>query len=440
MSIKKSNSSQWRKGIILSATFLTLLLVVGTTVSCNKKQKPVGESALSDEDILNSEGIDTFALKTFSIIEDSVSSKNPRFNLLGAINDPVFGTTEASFYTQISLSGFSPDFGVLADVIIDSFIVSFRYGGYYGDISEHLFEVYAIDEDLHKDSSYYEFSTVLTQPTNLVPVANNEGYILPKPLVPAVVGQDTVSPQLRIPLDTLFARQLMQLAETVADNEEFIQNFKGLFFKVNNGAISPGSGNILYLESTNPASKLTVYYKKNNQPEQFDFLISSSLVDFNHVDIDNSSTNVDVVLSDTLSGQTEFYAQAFKTRAKIQFPSFDDLPKDIVIHRATLELPVNYFVGDGLYPSTIVSAAARFQAENDQYFLLDNNVQYNQQKRAYIINLRPYLQSVINGQAINDGIIVSPLFFNTSSERMIFNGPNTTNKLKPKLSVVYTEF
>jgi hypothetical protein len=440
MSIKKSNSSQWRKGIILSATFLTLLLVVGTTVSCNKKQKPVGESALSNDDILNSGGVDTFALKTFSIIEDSVSSKDPRFNLLGAINDPVFGTTEASFYTQISLSGFSPDFGVLADVIIDSFIVSFRYGGYYGEISEHLFEVYAIDEDLHEDSSYYEFSTVLTQPTNLVPVANNEGYILPKPLVPAVVGQDTVSPQLRIPLDTLFARQLMQLAETAADNEEFIDNFKGLFFKVNNGAISPGSGNILYLESTNPASKLTVYYKKNNQPEEFDFLISSSLVDFNHVDIDNSSTNVDVVLNDTLSGQTEFYAQAFKTRAKIQFPSFDDLPKDIVIHKATLELPVNYFLGDGLYPSTIVSAAARFQAENDQYFLLDNNVQYNQQKRAYIINLRPYLQSVINGQAINDGIIVSPLFFNTSTERMIFNGPNTTNKLKPKLSVVYTEF
>lgn len=440
MSVKKSNSTQWRKGIILSATFLFLLLFAGSTVSCNKKQKPVGESALSDEDILNSGGVDTFALKTFSITEDSVFSKDPRFNLLGAINDPVFGTTEASFYTQISLSGFSPDFGVLADVIIDSFIVSFRYGGYYGDISEHLFEVYALDEDLYEDSSYYEFSTILTQPPNLVPVANNEGYILPKPLVPSVVGQDTVSPQLRIPLDTLFARQLMQLAETAADNEEFIQNFKGLFFKVNNGAISPGSGNILYLESTNPASKLTVYYRENDEPKEFDFLISSSLVDFNHVDIDNSSTNVDVVLSDTLSGQTEFYAQAFKTRAKIQFPSFDNLPKDIVIHKATLELPLNYFLGDGLYPSTIVSAAARFQAENDQYFLLDNNVQYNQQRRAYIINLRPYLQSVINGQAINDGIVISPLFFNTSSERMIFNGPSTTNKLKPKLSVVYTEF
>jgi hypothetical protein len=141
-----------------------------------------------------------------------------------------------------------------------------------------------------------------------------------------------------------------------------------------------------------------------------------------------------------LSGQTEFYTQAFKTRAKIQFPTFSDLPKDIVIHKATLELPINYFLGADFYPSTIVSAAARFKEDSDQYFLLDNNVQYNQQKRSYIINLRPYLQSVINGQAINDGIIVSPLFFNTSTERIIFNGPNTTNKLKPKLSVVYTEF
>lgn len=440
MNILEPTSNLWRKGIILSATFLFLLLTVGTTVSCNKKHKPVGESALSDEDILNSAGLDTFALKTFSIVEDSISSKNPKFNMIGALNDPVFGTTDASFYTQISLSGFSPDFGVLADVIIDSFVVSFRYGGYYGDISEHLFEVYELDEDMHADSTYYEFSTLLTKPGNLVPTANNEGFILPQPLVPAVVGQDTVSPQLRIPLDTVFARNLMQLAETVADNEEFIESFKGLFFTVNNGAVPLGEGNILYLESTNPASKLTVYYRQDNEPKEFDFLISSTLVDFNHMTIDNGGTNVEYVINDTLAGQSEYYAQAFKTRAKIQFPSFDDLPKDIVIHEATLELPISYFLGDGLYPSTIVSAAARFEADNDQYFLLDNNVQYNQQSRSYIINMRPYLQSVINGQAVNDGIIVSPLFFNTSAERLIFNGPNSLNKLKPKLSVVYTEF
>jgi len=440
MSIKKSNSVQWRKGFILSATFLFLLLVLGTTVSCKKNQKTVGASALADDDLLNSGGIDTFSLKTFSIVEDSIFSKNPRFNLLGSVNDPVFGTTEASFYTQISLSGFSPDFGILSDVIIDSFVVAFRYGGFYGEISEHLFEVYELDEDLYEDSSYYEFSSKLTKATNLVPTANNDGFIRPEPLLPAIVGIDTVSPQLRIPLDTVFARELMQLAEIVADNEEFIENFKGLFFRVNTGFQAPGQGNILYLESSNPASKLTVYYREDNEQKQFDFLISSSLVDFNHIDIDNSTTNVDVVISDTVPGQSSFYAQAFKTRAKIQFPTFDDLPKDIVIHKATLELPIDYFLGEGFYPSTIVSAAARFQEDNDQYFLLDNNVQFNQQGRSYIINLRPYLQSVINGQAINDGVIISPLFFNTSTERIIFNGPNTMNKLKPKLSVVYSEF
>jgi hypothetical protein len=440
MSLKKSNSSQWRKGLILSATFLFLLFVAGTTVSCNKKKKTVGESALSDDNLLNSEGIDTFALKTFSIVEDSISTKNPRFNLLGSFNDPVFGTSNASFYTQISLSGFSPDFGVLADVVIDSLVASFRYGGYYGTVTQQLFEVYEIDEDLSVDSSYYGFSTVATKPVNLVPTANNEGYILPAPLTQAVVGQDTVAPQLRIPLDTLFARQLMELAETVSDNTEFIESFKGLYFKVNNGTQTPGQGTILYLESTNPASKLTVYYKEDGEQKQFDFLISASLVDFNHMDIDNSSTNVEFVINDTLAGQTEFYSQAFKTRAKIQFPTFSDLPKNIVIHKATLELPISYFTGSDFYPSTIVSAASRFNEGSDQYFLLDNNVQYNQQRRSYIVNLRPYLQSIINGQAINDGIVISPLFFNTSSERIIFNGPNTSNKLKPKLSVLYTEF
>ena len=34
----------------------------------------------------------------------------------------------------------------------------------------------------------------------------------------------------------------------------------------------------------------------------------------------------------------------------------------------------------------------------------------------------------------------SPRFFINSAERVIFNGPNTINKSKPKLVVTYTEF
>jgi hypothetical protein len=434
----------WRKGIFLSATFLVLLSLSGGMVSCKKKLKPAGEGALSEDALLSSEGIDTFALRTYSIPRDSVSTRDPRFNLLGSYHDPVFGTVEANFYTQISLSGVSPNFGDFNEITIDSFVVSFRFGGYYGNMTHQLFEVYELDDNLYKDSSYYSFSTAAVKPDNLVPTANNEGYIRPNPLANTIVGTDSAAPpQLRIPLDTVFARDLMQLAAASATNDVFIEQFKGLHFRVNNGMQAPGQGGVVYLESINPASKLTVYYKQDTIPREFDFLIGAALADFNHVDIDNTGTRVGTVLQDTISGQQEFYAQVFGSRAKIEFPTIENLPKNIVIHQARLELPVSYFVGSDLYPSTTVTASARLQEGSSQLFFITSGnptFQYNAALRAYTIDMRNYIQSFINGQVINDGIIIDPFNFNSTVERIIFNGPNTTNKLKPRLRVLYTEF
>jgi hypothetical protein len=433
--------AKWRRGVLLSATFLFLFLIAGSIASCKKKPNPAGEGALNPDLLMSSGGVDTFALRTFSINRDSVQTKNPRFNLLGSYNDPVFGTVEANFYTQLSLSAASPNFGDFNTIVIDSFVMAFRYGGFYGSTTPQLFEVYELDEDLHKDSTYYEFSTVAVKSTNLVPSANNEGLIKPNPLASTTVGTDTSAPpQIRIPIDTVFARDLMQLAALSATNEDFIESFKGLYFKVNNGFQSPGQGGILYLESVNPQSKLTVYYKQDGISRLFDFLIGPALLDFNHVEVNNSGTRVETVINDTVSGQVEFYAQVFGSRAKVEFPSISNLPKNIVVHQATLELPVSYFLGSDFFPSSIITASARANADSDQLFFVDNNVQYNQQLRAYIINLRQYVQAYINGQIINDGIVLDPFFFNTSTERIVLNGPNTPNKIKPKLTIVYTEF
>jgi hypothetical protein len=40
----------------------------------------------------------------------------------------------------------------------------------------------------------------------------------------------------------------------------------------------------------------------------------------------------------------------------------------------------------------------------------------------------------------NTGIVVSPLFFRNSAERIVFNGVETNNKKKPKLVVTYTTY
>lgn len=433
MMIKIKNVITWRGALMLSATFFCLALVA---TSCKKKRSPIGEGALPPGTTLSSSGVDTFQLNTYTIDEDSTVSMDPRFNLLGSYNDPVFGDVDASFYTQLTVEGFNPDFP--ASYTVDSIIMAFEFGGYYGEISEQTFEVYEVTEELSRDSSYLSSSSALTNPSNLV---SGTGQIVPDPLTDAVVGEDTLNPQLRIPLLNSFGEYLMINAAAAPDSETFLDAFKGLRFKVNNPTQSPGEGTILYLTTTTPASKLTVYYTDDATGDslEFDFLVSGSLVDFNHIEIDNSGTDVQAVLDDPTEGQDQFYAQTFKSRAKIDFPSLNDIPSDVIIHEATLEIPVDYYQGNDLYPSSVVTISSELFENDDRRYLINDNISFNDQRKAYVVNLRTYVQNVLSGEIINNGVIVSPLLYNSTTERIIFNGPESVNKKQPKLNVVYTK-
>jgi hypothetical protein len=432
MMIKIKNLITWRGALMLSAAFFCLALVA---TSCKKKNSPIGEGALPPGSVLSSSGVDTFQLYTYTIDEDSTVSMDSRFNLLGSYNDPIFGTVDASFYTQFTVEGFSPDFP--AGYIVDSVVMAFEFGGYYGEISEQTFEIRQVNEKLTRDSSYLSSSSATTNSTNLV---DGPGNITPDPLTEAIVGDDTLNPQLRIPLTNSFGAYLMNLATNSPDSETFLAGFQGLHFKVTNGMQNPGVGTILYLATTNPASKLTVYYTDTNgDPFEFDFLVSGSLVDFNHIDINDAGTVVETVLNDFTLGQNQYYAQTFKSRAKIDFPSLNDIPEDVIIHEATLEIPIDYYQGSDFYPSSAVTISSELFENDDNRYLINDNVIYNEQKRAYVVNLRTYVQNILSDEIVNNGIIISPKLYNSTTERIIFNGPESVNKKQPKLSVVYTK-
>lgn len=429
------NTKMWRRTKLFFAAFFCLS--IGAT-SCKKKFNPNGKDVLPPGSIMSSGGIDTFKVHTYTELEDSINSMDPEFNLLGSYNDPVFGKMEASFYTQLTLSGFSPDFGDLNDLVIDSAIMAFEYGGYYGKLNTQLFEAYEILDDLSRDSSYLRTSTVQVGTQNIVATGNNEGLIKPNTDKPAIVGNDTLKPQLRLPIDHTFARHLLEVAQTATSDNTFLEEFKGLHFKVNNPTFSSGEGGILYLATSKAASKLTVYFTVDNKQSKFDFIITNKAVDFNHIEVDNTNTKVEQVLNDPSLGDEEFYAQAFISRAKIEFESINDLPKNIIVHEATLEIPTNYFEGDPHYISGEVIASAKLFEDDERKYVVQT-VAFNKSKKAYVINVRTYVQNILKGEIQNNGIYLSPKRYNTSAERIIFNGANSTYKKQPKLNIVYTE-
>ncbi len=440
--MKQNQSLWWRKGLFLSATFL-LSIILAT--SCKKKETSLGQNTIDQNNILSSAGIDTFQLRTFTIAVDSVISDNPAFALLGSYNDPVFGTVNAEFYTQFRLEGLNPDFGDLNTIAIDSFVLGLEYSGFYGESGDQTFEVYEITDPngLHLDSTYYSFSTLAVGANNLMAAGKEVVYMDENDIT--VIGADTVDPQLRLHLDTNKARTFLEDAminnpTAFTSNEEFADYFKGFLVRTNNGPQASGDGGVFYFNLNDALSKATIYYTQAGVQQSFDFLINSNSADFNHIDIDNFGTKVETVINDTISGMTEFYSQSFASRAVIQIPGLSNIPKNAIVHSAVLELPIQYQTAAKYAPAFDASIATRESSVSDNLLGINVLAGYVSSFKRYEVDLRAYVQAIITGEIDNTEIIVSPLLFITSMDRIIFNGPNTDNKAKPKIRVLYTEF
>jgi hypothetical protein len=363
--------------------------------------------------------------------------------LLGSYVDPKFGKVSAEFYTEFRLKSLNPVFGDVGTIVYDSCVLALQYVGYYGDLSAQNFEVYELNDSLSMDTVYYDFSTKPVKPGNLV--VNGMGSITPKPLTNAVVNGDTLAPQLRIPLDTNFAKSMIQESTsgngTFASNVNFQTFFKGFKVKVNNPSQTIGKGAIFYFNiNNNAASKLTIYYTQNGVKKSYDIVMNSLAADFVHIDTDQSGTPLEMVLQDSTKGLSTFYAQAFRQRAVIKIPGLDNLPKNVVVHRADLTLPVQFQNGYRYKPGSAVSVAARLKASDTRLSNLNVVGAFVDSKKHFAIDLRTYAQAIIADNIDNTGVVVSPVFFRNSAERIVFNGPNTINKMKPKLILTYTTY
>jgi hypothetical protein len=427
------------KNILFKCCALLLLLVV---VSCKKKDSILGKDVIDPYAYLNGTTTDTFDIITTIIEEDSIITDNAANVVLGSYNDPKFGKFDASFYTQLRLAGVNPNFGDVSTIVVDSFVLALEYVGYYGDLSPQTFEVYELNEDLYLDSTYYAFTNKNTKPGNLVPVGTE--LMTPDPFNKAVVGVDSLLPQLRIQLNTSLATALINEATsgsaTFASNEGFLSYFKGLKVKTNNGTQASGTGGILYFNINSPASKATIYFTQDGVQKTYDLLINTSCADFTHVEKDITGKPLEQLLQNESLGNIEFYAQAFNFRALVKIPGLNNLKKNQLIHRANLHLPIQFQSNYRYKPGLNISVATRIKEAVQTYTNLGVLGSYDDYTKEFSVDLKQYTQAIINKDIENTGIILSPRYFINSAERIVFNGKNTINKAKPRLVVTYTTY
>ena len=449
----------WRKGLTLSATFLLAIFLI---VSCKKKNQTIGGTAINQNELLSSGGIDAFSIVTYSVNDglDSLVTSETNTSVLGSYNDPVFGKVNGEIYTQLKLSSPNPVFaeGVIT---IDSVVLGMQYAGYYGNSGDQNIEVYEIHDPvgMFADSSYLASDEIgeLTfgASTNLVYTDENpfgsttnnipDGgiyYLSTGGLT--VIGDDTLSSsQLRIHLKREFGMKFITEAKdpastTFDSNEDFFEYFKGLHIKTNNTSQSSGQGGMFYFDLKDTYSKMSIYYKIDGVTKTpFDLLINSETATFTHMNVDHSGTVLADIIADSTLGENQYYAQAYGTRAIIQIESLVNLPTNVIIHKATLDLPIQYQTGTKYAPSSDMVATTILEPGKYGFYSF---VPYDSYNKRYQIDLRAYVQAVVNKEIENTGIAISPALFVSSVDRIIFNGKNSTNKDKPRLNIVYTEF
>ena len=421
--------------------------------ACKKSPETIGNNLISDNNYIGVYHTDTTEIVSHSYF-DSVSTRNTTNALLGSMKDPVFGNSEAGFYTQLRLSLAGQNFGV--NPILDSLVLQLSVTNYYGDTNViQTVHVHELTDTLSANAAYYNHSSVAYNPIDYA----NSYQFCPRPKTTTnIVGTDTVRHAiLRIPLSHTLGNYLMNL-DTLAYSqpEIFKEIFKG-FYVTCDPVSQPGA--ITYINLTDNAyTLLQLYYHNAATPEKamrFDYYVTSSDTYFNHIDHDygqGSPEFVNQLVDGNLeAGQQMVYLQAMGgVRTKIYMPNMahwgDSLEgSHIVVNEAKLMLPVNEASVDSVFRKPTGFVLLGFKADSTTYLLPDYyegtsyfGGSYVESERAIVFRISEFMQEVILGRTENYGLSLGINGAGYNAYRLLINGPQSAEENKMRLEVTYS--
>lgn len=200
---------------------LTSVLLGFLAASCEEEPTIIGTDLLPQSDFVSIGGTDTITPVSYTMYDQAVRTDNPAMTFLGKISDPYFGTTTATYVTQLRLSN---DWN-FNSFIIDSMMLFLRFENVIGGTSgTNSISFYEIQDQLYKDTAYYSNQHVTLG-----------GFQLENIPLPALKPDTINYVALKLP-NAMFGSYLLRdtaklfHSNTVSDFRTF---FKGLQFKIN---------------------------------------------------------------------------------------------------------------------------------------------------------------------------------------------------------------
>lgn len=430
--------------------FAAVLLLV-LAGSCHKPEDDLGLEILPPDDALGTIITDTSRIVAWTIEPVPGKTSGLSRNVLGTYLDPDFGLVASGIVTQVRLSTNNVGQDDTSDFrICDSLVLSLAYdpSNYgYGNRDAQGFKVFRLTEDVYYDSAYQNDDVPTTIPIDLVTGPRSSFAI--EPFQGPVINGDTVSPQLRLPLSKDLGQQLLGLwgSDVLANNENFLQFFKGMLVIPNEEPSTPYQQAALYFDLLNPDSKLTLYYHTPSDTTSFDFIINTSCARYSVSRFDHQRAlqpTLPMALADTALGQQQVYLQALGgLRTELRFPGLENYLANgfRAVSKAELILPVagNYYP---LYLPPSQVFVFRKDANGNDAAIPDqvpttNQVggYYDQNEKAYHLVITQWLQGVIAGVYPNTGLCVIPGSNGVSVGRVILGGPeNAVDRMRLRLT------
>ena len=431
---------------IRNTVFFFFLILGLSFTSCNSDPSVMGLDIIpADDEIFvyfdTSTVIHTYTESVDSIRSDEgVFSGNKSYNLLGSYMDPVFGSSDAAFATQLRLSKNAVDFG--ENFTLDSMVLYLELANIYGDNRQaapqevfvyQLTDTISLDESYNSNldiENYYDENEVLA-----------DQFILPN-------SNDSI---IAIKIDHTAFVELFTDTNNLTDNDVFLNLFKGLYIKSSHLNYS---GSIMAFDMLSDGSRLRLYYHNYSESpiiplsahSTFDLLINEKCARvniFKH-DYDIAQNPIEHI-DDTSVEDTLVYVQAMGgVRVKVDLP---DILKwqdstSVVISSARLVIPVVENSTDIYSPLAKLNLAYINDEGKNEFFpdLYNNgsffqeyfNGIYNHEQNSYEFNIAVFIQKVISNEIPLNGFYIYPYATENPvmANRVILKGAKANDGIK----------
>jgi len=395
---------------------------------------------------------DTISILTYFELDDSIPTNLGFQNILGLMNDPVFGKVRASIITQFRLP--SNNFSLSEEPVLDSIVLSLGYTGrYYGNLETFLtMRVFELIEDVPDADTLYNNHPLAVENRHI-----GQRILRPAPTDSTLIDTTMFAPHFSIRLSDRFGQKIIAAngTEYFENINNFLEYFKGLKITVADNFSEGGS--IFNINMYSFFTRLSLHYKEASdtlqRPRVYHFYINEftkRMTYVEHFDFEGSHPLITEQISNP--GQTNdsllFLKALGGLRVKLRFPHLENLAQqgNITINQAKLIIPIDQDFIDEDFPAARRLFLLQYSDDNGLMALQDFDIgqiyfggEYNETDMQYEFNVTKHFQGVLDGNLDNNELVLVVSGSAENAERVVLKGPGRAEN-PMKLKIIYTTF